>query len=713
MKQLLQNLRTGELLLEDIAAPLAQPGHLVIQSSVSLISPGTERMLLDFGRASLVGKAVQQPERVRQVIAKIKTDGLAATLNAVESKLDQPIPLGYCNVGLVMAVGAGVEGYAIGDRVASNGPHAEIVSRPVNLCARIPDSVTDDQAVFTVVGAVALQGMRLVAPTFGESVVVFGLGMIGLLAGQLLKAAGARVLAFDMDPTRVDLARGLGIEAALAAEDFDPVRMAVQFSRSTGVDAVLITASTQDDTLIHQSAQMCRKRGRIVLTGTTGLQLQRSDFYEKELEFQVSCAYGPGRYDPEYEAGGKDYPEPYVRWTLQRNFVAVLDALATGQMNIQPLISRRFTFSDVAAAYACLDDRSHIGLLLTYPLPAGGEGSRAFHRPTATPSVIIRREGNSQVSGVVVGIIGAGQFVQGQLLPALGGLSVRMKWIASREGVSGAIAARKGDIERHTTDINEVLHDPEVEAVFIMTRHDSHSRLVCAALAAEKHVFVEKPLCLTPAELASIETAYDAVVRCDSPPVVMAGFNRRFAPLTRELKSALAGRVGPLASVYTCNAGAVPEGHWSRVTREGGGRLLGEAVHFVDYLRFLTGSPIREIHALPARVGGRVSDEIAVVSLAFDDGSIGQINYVATGSKDFPKERVECFFDGKVLCLDNFRVLEGFGVSVGHGRMRQDKGHKAGFAAFIEAVQTGKESPIPFAELCEIQRAAMTMAGVS
>jgi len=697
MKQVLQDLKSGATEVADIPCPRAGEGQLLLRTSRTLISPGTERMMVEFGKANLIEKARQQPDKVRMVLGKIGTDGLAPTVEAVMRKLDQPLQMGYCNVGTVVEVGRGVTGYAVGDRVASSGKHAELVAMPVNLCAHVPDAVSDEAAAFTVIGAIALQGMRLVAPTLGECVAVTGLGLIGLITVQLLRAHGCRVLGLDFDPVKLALAREFGVETVDLSVGDDPIAAAARFSRGRGMDAVLITAATKSNEPMHQSALMCRKRGRIVLVGVTGLELSRADFYEKELTLQVSCSYGPGRYDPAYEEKGHDYPVGFVRWTEQRNFEAVLDMLADGRLDVSPLVSHRFAIEEAAAAYALIDSSEpSLGIVLQYPGPD--------HLGTSRDSTL-RIAPQSRRSRVTIGFVGAGNYASAVLIPAIADTSARLKVVVSATGVSGSHVARKYGIEFSSTDNEALLADSEVNAVVISTRHSSHARWVCNALAAGKHVFVEKPLAMRIDELSEIEGAYAAAAGRGVAPVLMVGFNRRFAPQVERIGELLRQASGPKSFVMMVNAGAVPDTHWAQDPEVGGGRILGEACHFIDLLRFLAGTSISGHKVSVIRSSTRVPDTVSI-SLSFADGSIGTVHYFANGHKSFPKERLEIFAQGRILQLDNFRKLAGLGWP-GFRRMnlwRQDKGQKACATAFVHAIETGSGSPIAFAELVEVSR---------
>jgi len=704
MKQILQNLKNGTTVAIEVPCPQASSGQLLIRTTRSLISAGTERMMVDFGKANPIDKARQQPDKVRMVLEKIKTDGLMPTLDAVRNKLDQPLPLGYCNVGVVLETGRGVAGFEIGDRIASNGKHAEVVSVPVNLCARIPDTVGDDEAAFTVLGAIALQGIRLVQPTLGEAVVVTGLGLIGQLTVQLLLAHGCRVLGIDFDTTRLALAKSFGAEVVNLGVGEDPVSAAERFSRGRGVDAVIVTAATKSSEPMHQAALMCRKRGRIVLVGVTGLELSRDDFFKKELTFQVSASYGPGRYDPNYEEKGQDYPVGFVRWTEQRNLEAVLDMMASGRLDVKPLISHRFSLEQTEAAYAVVGgSEPSMGILLEYPTALEKPDAVARAATVQLTTNVQTKSGVASCKTPSVAFVGSGNYATGVLIPAFKDAGAHLATVASSAGVSGVHAGKKYGFDETTTDTASLFINPKVDALVITTRHNSHAQFVLQALAAGKHVFVEKPLCLTLDELAQIEAAAHT-------PIVMVGFNRRFAPQVQKVKALLAGVQGPKAFVMTVNAGAIPADHWAQDAEVGGGRVIGEACHFIDLLRFLSGSRITSHHV--ARMDTQTNDSVSI-SLGFEDGSIGTVHYLANGSKAFPKERLEVFAADRVLQLDNFRKLQGFGWP-GFNKMnlwRQDKGQKACAEAFIKAIAQDGPAPIPFDEIVEVARVSIEVAG--
>ena len=703
MKQILQSLKNGKTKISDVPIPSVSSGCLLIKTHSSLVSSGTERMLVEFGKASLLEKVRQQPDKVKLVADKIKTDGIQPTLEAVLNKLDKPLPLGYCNVGVVSEVGVGVSDFNIGDRVVSNGNHAEFVSVPKNLCASIPENVSDDEAAFTVLGAIALQGIRLVNPTLGESVVVTGLGLIGLMTVQLLRANGCRVLGIDWEPERLAMAKQFGAEVVDLSKGQNPVATAELFSRGRGVDAVIVTATTKSSEPLHQAALMCRKRARIVLVGVTGLELSRDDFFKKELTFQVSASYGPGRYDPNYEEKGQDYPVGFVRWTEQRNFEAVLDMMASGALDVKPLISHRFEINDAEKAYGLIaGSGSSLGILLQYPGYEISESSR-----TVKLDALVSDTGpmldSDQVNKVRLSFLGSGNYATAVLIPAFKKAGALLQKVASSGGVSGVHAGSKYGFTETTTDSKTLFTDANTDAVIVTTRHNSHAKFVLQGLDQGKHLFVEKPLCLTLGELSDIEEAYTGT------SLLMVGFNRRFAPHIQKMKSLMKGVAGPKSMVMTVNAGAIPSDHWTQDIEVGGGRIIGEACHFIDLLRFLAGEPI--VNYRKIEMDGTTQDTVTL-ELGFANGSIGTVHYFANGSKSFPKERLEIFAAGSVLQLDNYRKLKGFGWP-GFNKMnlwRQDKGQFACAQAFLNAISNNENAPIPFEEILEVSRISIELA---
>lgn len=704
MKQILQNLGNGETEVAEVPVPKPGRKQMLVQTTRSLVSVGTERMLVEFGKAGWISKARQQPDKVRMVLEKARTDGIQTTIESVRNKLDQPLPLGYCNVGRVVEAGESITGFAEGDRVVSNGPHAEYVAVTQNLSAHIPDEVSDDAAAFTVLASIGLQGMRLAEPTLGETVVVSGLGLIGLLTVQLLKANGCKVIGADFDAQRLELARKFGAETIDLSSGEDPVAVATRMTGDRGVDAVLICASTTSSDPVRQAAQMCRKRGRIVLVGVTGLELSRADFYEKELSFQVSCSYGPGRYDPAYEEQGQDYPLPFVRWTEQRNFDAVLGLMAEGRIDVEPLITHRFAIAEAGEAYGEISGgKSALGVLIEYP---EGEFERPM-RSVATPADGGPRS-NESAGRPSIAFIGAGNYANAVLGPAFAKSGGRMHSAASARGLTAHQLARKVGFENSTTDIDALFEDPDVNALVISTRHDTHADLAVRALENGKHVFVEKPLCLTEDELSRIRAAYDHASEARPAPMLVVGFNRRAAPHTQMVKRALEKRGGPCAMVMTVNAGAIPADHWTQDPATGGGRIIGEACHFVDLLRYLADSPIasHRIDYMDA-----ATRDTATITLNFANGSIGTVHYFANGSKSYPKERLEVFSGGGILQLDNFRKLKAFGwKGVKNDKlMRQDKGQNALAKAFVDSIADGSAAPIPADQIFEVAEVSIAL----
>jgi len=700
MKQVIQSLKTGQTKVAEIPIPSSRPGELLIKTSKTLISTGTERMLVNFGKAGLIKKAKQQPDKLKLVLDKFFTDGFKPTIEAVFNKIDQPLPLGYCNVGIVHEVGSDIKSFKKGDRVVSNGKHAEVVNVPTNLCAKVPETVSDEEASFTILGAVALQGIRLIKPTLGETVVVIGLGLVGLMTVQLLKANGCRVLGIDFDQNKLSLAKKFGAEVVDLNKE-DPIAKADIFSRSRGVDAVIITTSTTSDEPIHQAALMCRKRGRIVLVGVAGLKLSRNDFFKKELTFQVSASYGPGRYDTNYEEKGQDYPIGFVRWTEQRNFEAVLDMMATGALNVKELISHQFDINDAENAYKLvIGNESSLGILLTYP---GVEITNNKRK------VLLSNKNNKKKSKIEntnkkikVSFLGSGNYAGSILIPAFKAENTELISLGSDRGVSGVHLGSKYGFFETTTDSDYLLNDTKSDVVVIATRHNTHADFVIKALTTQKCVFVEKPLCLTLEELNKIESIYS------SSNFLMVGFNRRFAPQVQKMKILLESITGPKTMIMTVNAGKIPDDHWTQDSKIGGGRIVGEACHFIDLLRFLVGKTITKYNI---QFMDSSTKDTADIQLSFEDGSIATIHYYANGSKSFPKERLEVFAQGGVLQLDNYRKLTGFGWPrfKKMNLWQQDKGHKACVKAFIDAVSKGHVSPIPIEEIFEVSKISIKL----
>lgn len=682
MKQIIQNLKTGATILEEVPAPMVKKGHLLIQATHSLVSLGTERMLVEFGKANLLAKAKQQPDKVKMVLDKIKSDGLMPTLETVFNKLEQPLPLGYCHVGKVIAVGQGVSGFKVGDRVASNGQHAEFVCVPQNLVAQIPADVSNEEACFTVIGSIGLQGIRLLNPTLGETVVVTGLGLIGLITAELLIANGCQVIGIDLDEEKLKLARSKGIVTINPRQGTDPVKFANSFTNGTGVDGVIITASAKSDELISQAARMCRKRGRIILVGVIGLQLNRSEFYEKEISFQVSCSYGPGRYDENYELRGHDYPIGFVRWTEKRNFNTILQAIATGKLDVKPLISEVIPIGDYQKIYGDMSKPNTIASILSYPVDS-----------VISHSINVSSK-QGQSNGKSIGIIGAGNFTKMTMLPVLKKVDASIKGIVSARGVNGTALAKKYNIPQSTTDYETLLKDSDVHTMIITTRHGLHAEMTIKCIEAGKNVFVEKPLALNMLQLNEIIKAYQK-----GNSQVTVGFNRRFSPHIIKLKSLIDPKA-PKNIIATMNAGFIPPEVWVHDMKSGGGRIIGEACHFIDLITHLTGSKVKAVCCNALGENPEENTDNASILLKYENGDQGVINYFSNGNKAYSKERLEVYSQEQTFILDNFRELKAFGVA-GFSKLKTklDKGHFNQFQLLSNQIKNGDDALIPFDEI--------------
>lgn len=691
MKQIIQDMKSGQTMLEEVPSPQVKSGSVLIKTSRSLVSLGTERMLVEFGKANLIEKARQRPDKVKQVLDKIKTDGLQPTLEAVFNKLGQPLPLGYCNVGTVVAIGKGVTELKVGDRVASNGQHAEFVCVPKNLVAKVPDNVSDEEAAFTVIGSIGLQGIRLLNPQLGETVVVTGLGLIGLIAAQLLKANGCKVIGIDFDEEKIQLARAKGIVAINPAKGTDPVKFVMEETDQIGADAVLITASAKTNDVIHQAAEMSRKRGRIVLVGVIGLDIRRDDFYKKELTFQVSCSYGPGRYDENYENKGIDYPLPFVRWTEKRNFDTILQAISMGNLDVKSLITEEVELKDYNLIYGDMRKHGSIASIIKYP------------EDTVADSVIDVNSSTFSASAGQIGIIGAGNFTSATMIPALMKAKARIRYIASAQGLSAKILAKKSGALKATSDYKEILSDKEVDLVMITTRHNLHASMVLESLQAGKSVFVEKPLCLTDQELQEITNAYKKV--SGKGITLTVGFNRRFSPFAQKMKQ-LSGQ-GVKNIIATMNAGFIPSDVWVHDLEVGGGRIIGEACHFIDLCSYLADSKVISVCMNSMGVTPAENTDNVSIILRYENGSNAVINYFANGSKAYSKERIEVYSQEKTLVLDNWRELRGYGFK-GFSKMKStmDKGHAAQFALLNERIIKGGEELISFDSILNTTKAS-------
>ncbi len=690
MKQIIQDLKSGATILEEVPAPMVKSGCVLIKTTRTLVSLGTERMLVEFGKANLIDKARQQPDKVKQTLDKLKTDGIMPTLEAVFNKLGQPLPLGYCNVGRVVAVGNGVTEFQVGDRVASNGNHAEYVCVPKNLVAKIPDNVPDEQAAFTVIGSIGLEGVRLLRPELGETIVVVGLGLIGLMVSQLLRAAGCRVVGVEFDQAKLDLAAKWGVIPVNPAKGDDQVSVVEGLTGGIGADGVIITASAHDDSIIHNACLMCRKRGRIVLVGVVGLNMRRDDFYKKELSFQVSCSYGAGRYDEEYENKGHDYPIGYVRWTEKRNFEAILQTMSNKGLDVQPLISEEVELQDYMQIYGDMRKKGSIASIIKFP-------------ETEDEKRVVPVEGNrfSATTGKI-GIIGAGNYTSSTVVPNLKKAGAMVKYVASAGGLTAKVVAKKMGAENATSDYREILNDSEVSLVIVTTRHNMHAKMVLEALKAGKSVMVEKPLCLNEEELKQITEAYQSAPQGTTLTV---GFNRRFSPFAEKLKGLVGD--GPKNIVANMNAGFIPPEVWVHDLEVGGGRIIGEACHFIDLCSYLAGSKVVSVCMNAMGENPQENTDNASILLRYENGTNAVINYFANGSKSYPKERVEVFSQNRVFVLDNWRKLTGYGAR-GFSKMngRMDKGQEHEFALLNDRIRKGGDALIPFESIVNTTKAS-------
>lgn len=701
MKQVLQHVRSGKLELADVPEPHGKSGGVVVRNAASLISAGTEKMVIDFAGKSMLGKARERPDLVKQVMDKVKKEGLAPTVQTVMSRLDQPIPLGYSCAGVVEQVGRGAEEFAVGDRVACAGmgyaSHAGSVFVPKNLTVAIPEGVSFEDSSYVTLGAIALQGVRIADVKLGETVAVIGLGLLGQISVQLLKAAGCRVIGVDLDPAKIALARELGANAAVSRSE--DVKAAVEsFTGGNGVDAVVIAAATDSNDPIELAGEICRERGVVSMVGAVKMDIPRKMYYEKELQLRLSRSYGPGRYDPEYEEKGHDYPFSYVRWTERRNMQEFLRLVADGYVTPSRLTSHRFPIAQAEQAYAIVtgtDRQPFLGVLLTYP-----EGE-----PAPVRTIALRARGTRE-AGAGIGFVGAGNFAKSVLLPRFQkAAGARLVGVSTATGLNAKSTGDRFGFQYCTTDTSRLLADPEVDAVVIATRHGSHPHFTASALRAGKAVFVEKPLALDEEGLARVLEA-----QAESGQLLTVGFNRRFSPLVDELKRAFpAGE--PLAITYRINAGPIPEDSWVHDPEDGGGRIIGEVCHFADLIQHVTGEEVVEVFA--RSIGGRTAGlhDTVTISLRLDGGSVASIDYFSTGDKSFPKERMEVYGGGGIAVLDDFRklTLVRGGKRKETRRLSQDKGYDQEVAAFIQAVRGGGEPPIPLRSLVATTRATFAM----
>jgi len=712
MKQILQNYKTGEVTVADVPPPVAQHGRVLVRTAASLISAGTERMAVELGRKSLIGKARERPDLVRQVIQKAQREGLANTFTAVQTKLNAANALGYSAAGIVVGAGDDVTDFRVGDRVACAGAgfasHAEVLSVPKNLCVRVPDAVDFEAAAFGTLGAIALQGVRLAEPTLGESVVVVGLGLLGQLTVQLLKANGCRVFGIDLDASKVALARRLGADDGVVSNG-ETVQAVMEWSRGRGADAVLITAATSSDQPVELAGEISRLKGRVVAVGLVGMNVPRKIYYERELTLKVSMSYGPGRYDAEYEERGHDYPFAYVRWTEGRNIEAFLDLVAAGSVSVAPLITHRFSIEDGERAYSLIAGETkepYLGVVLGYDTER--ELVRNIER---RPHALTRDNAQAQAttaaasSSVRVGMIGAGSYAQKFLLPNFKAQGASFHAIATASGISARGIGEKYDFARILASAEDVIADEGANLVVVATRHDTHTALARRALEAGRHVFVEKPLALNDEELDGVIDAAR-----ESRASLMVGFNRRFSPHARACAEVFAARREPLSILYRVNAGRIPRSHWIQDPREGGGRIIGEVCHFIDLMQFLTGALTVRVYAeaVASRNEEIIAEDSVMITLRFSDGSNGTIAYLAEGDRALPKERIEVFGGGKTFVIDDFRTaaLYAGGRERRQPKLRaQDKGQAEEVRAVCAMVREGTPAPIALDDLAATTRA--------
>ena len=715
MKQVLQNLHSGETLVAEVPIPTPQAGEALVKTRASLVSAGTERMVVEFAEKSLAGKVRARPDLARQVLDKARREGVLTALEATFNRLDQPIALGYSSSGEILSLGEGLSGFKVGQRVACAGGgyavHAEYACVPKNLLASLPETVDDETAAFTTLAAIALHGFRLAEVQLGERLAVVGLGLLGLLSVGIARAAGCTVLGIDLNPQRTALAQQMGAQAVLREQALEA---ALSFSRGRGCDAVLICADTPSADPVELAGVLARDRAHVVAVGAVGLHLPRKIYYEKELTFINSRSYGPGRYDPSYEEGGHDYPAGYVRWTEGRNLEACVDLFASRALDVRSLISHRFPIDQAAQAYTLITGKTgepFLGVLLTYPQESVPSSGVAGETPgivqTEQPPLAIQssRSQAARLDQVKLGVLGAGNFANLVMLPALKKIpALELVGIASASGLNAQHAAERFGFRYATSDEQRILDDPQVNSLAILTRHNLHARQVLAALSAGKHVFCEKPLAINETELAAIASALQPTYQgeFERTPLLMVGFNRRFAPLARSLRNFLHERSEPLFAHYRVNAGLIPLTHWLHDPQQGGGRLIGEGCHFIDFLTFLVGEPPVKVSAQGLPDIGRYHEDNLSLTFTFADGSLGMLSYLANGDRAIPKERVEVFCGGRVALLDDFRSLElahNGKRQVDRTRLRQDKGHAGEWLAFVDALQTGGAPPIPYNQL--------------
>lgn len=738
MKQIIQSFKTGELWLAEVPVPACKSGGAVVQTRASFVSAGTERMLVDFAKKNIVGKALQMPDQVQKVLRKMKSEGIFETLEKVKAKLDQPIPLGYSSAGVIEELGHSIRGFAVGDRVACGGAgyanHADYNYVPKNLMVKIPDGVSFEDASCATVGSIAMQGVRQCDVRLGEQVCVMGLGLLGLLAVQMLKASGCLVIGFDPNPARCQDALNLGADMAVSS---DLAAAADKFSQGMGVDAVLITAATKSNDPVTVAGEIARMKGKVVVTGLVGMDLPRDDYYKKELDFKLSLSYGPGRYDSNYEEGGNDYPYGYVRWTEQRNIASFLDLVASGAVTPSKLVTHHFDIADALDAYDLLlgkAEEPYLGIVLDYAEKSSEvlKSGRSLE-VAESGSREVGNTGGVKSSEVNVGFIGAGNFTKAVLFPELKKMpEVNLKTLCTATGMNAGETAKKENFDIASTDYESMLKDESINTVFVTTQHNSHAKFICESLQAGKHVFVEKPLAINEAQLdrlkatvADLKSGSDEVGKTSTlqdsktprpqesnlnsnnfnsigTPILMAGFNRRFSPHAALLKRYFAKRTTPICMTYRVNAGIIPPDVWIQDPEVGGGRIIGEACHFIDFASYVIGHNVVEVQAqcVTTDNAGLVAEDNVSINLKYADGSVANILYVALGSADLAKERCEIYAN------ESFAVMENFNKTTCSGKLgkeklvgKQAKGFAEELTAFFKAIKEGSEAPISFDSL--------------
>lgn len=693
MKQLVQNFKTGELLLEEVPASALKAGGVLVQNAYSLISAGTERLTVSTAQASLLGKAKQRPDLVKQVMDNIQREGMIATYKKVRTRLEILKPLGYSATGIV--VESRCEEFQPGERVACGGDayHAELISVPKNLCVKVPDGVALEEAAFTTLGAIAMQGVRQAQVQVGEKVVVIGLGLVGLLTVSILKAAGCKILGADISESQYSIAEEMGCDSVCMTSEL--AYRSRGFTRGYGADAILLTAATQSNTPIELAGEIARPKAKIVVVGVVGLNVPRDpNYYRKELDIRFSCSYGPGRYDPEYEEKGHDYPIGHVRWTEKRNMEAFLDLLAEKKIKLRPLITHVFSIEKALEAYDLIlgkKNEPYIGILLKYDPQKPLEDY---------PKLLSTGITYNEKRKINIGLIGAGNFAQNYILPNLkAAVNVQFKTVCTATGISAKATADKFGFENFATDVDEVFKDDFINVVFIATRHNLHAPYVLKALEVGKHVYVEKPLCISETELEALVAVYRRKSDEEAAPLVMVGFNRRFSPMVHDLKEFFTGISEPLVVTYRVNAEFLPSEHWLHDPQEGGGRIIGEVCHFVDLIQYLVGFPLTSVYGRALPNNGQYHNDNVAITLNFENASIGTVSYLANGDKGLPKERIEVFGGGRVGVIEDFKELVLWQNGKRKRRkQKQDKGHKAEIKAFLQAVEQGEPSPVPLDE---------------